>query len=418
MSIQFQPLFTIQLIHDYYNKHEKRCADFDIVPAEDCDLLMKKMQILYKNYKNKFLTVINASKNINETPPPNFKITPFLNFPDDLVFRYYLVLKNPHFQNFTSIALNRSGRFYFSNISNNNTIGNLALSNPFSSISQEKMYLPGNLVKGPDNNLYEAIRIGDGTPESKDHENPNYWQKVEADGSYVSGSDDVIITGSSFNYTLQTPASNITVKIFGLNKTDNDLPYDKLLETVVYNFTQSQSSIVINLSKYKPGKYRIVVNTEADTWIYLDPQAVKKNIFGVIEIHHFPKVPAPFKLLAPGNLIKIPEPVFTIWFKNRSVTWKYISQSGLDISVKKDDNNPPAFDFLPAIGLTVSSDKAIPLTETARKLKLTVNLGNGNANAEFKNLKNPEIENIVIEKEGNTGFYVSNMYVKPKRETS
>jgi hypothetical protein len=387
------------------------------VPAEDCDLLMKKMQILYKNYKNKFLTVINASKNVNETPPPNFKTTPFLNFPDVLVFRYYLILKNPHFLNFTSIALKQSSKFYFSNISNNNTIGNLALSNPFSPISPEKMYLPGNLVKGPDNNLYEAIRIGDGTGESKDHTNTSYWQKVLVDGSYVSGSDEVIITSSSFNYTLQTPAANITVKIFGLNKTDNDLPYDKLLETVVHNFTQSQSSIVINLSKYEPGKYRIVVNTETETWIYLDPQAVKKNIFGIIEIFHFPKVPAPFKLLAAGNLIKIPEPIFTIWFKNRSVAWKYISQSGLDISVK-EDNSSPTFNFFPATGLIVSSDQAIPLTETPKKLKMTVNLGNGNTNAEFKNLKNPEVENIVIEKEGNTGFYVSNMFVKPKRETS
>jgi hypothetical protein len=78
MSVQFQSLFTIQVLHDYYNKHDNKCIDFDIVPAEDCSLMMKNMQVLHKNYNNKLLTVINASKEINDTPPPDFKLTPFL----------------------------------------------------------------------------------------------------------------------------------------------------------------------------------------------------------------------------------------------------------------------------------------------------------------------------------------------------
>jgi len=413
MSIQFQPLFNIQLLHDYYNMHERRCVDFDIIPTEDCASLMKNIQILHKNYKDKFLTVINASKDINDEPPPTFKIKPFLNFPTDLVLRYYLVLKNPHFFNFTSIALNPSGKFYFSNISKNNAIGNLALSNPFLLFSSERKYLPGNLVKNNDK-LYEALRIGDNSAESKDFNNQNYWEEVTTDGSYATGNDEVILTGNSFRYTLQTPASNITVKIFGLNKTDNDLPYDKLLGTVVQNFNQNQQSVIVDLSRYTPGKYKIVVNTEAETWIYLDPQAAKQNIFGIIEIFHFPKVPAQYKLLAPGNLIRIPEPTFTIWFKNRSITWKYISQSGVNINVN-DETAPPKFNFIPASGLEVRSEHAIPLMEKPRILKLTANSGTG---IEIKNLKNPGIENIIIEKEGDTGFFVSNMYVKPKRENS
>jgi|GEM_PF-6063783 len=421
--IQFQPLFTIQLIHDYYTKHEKRCTDFDIVPTDECASLMKKMQILYKNHNNKFFTVVNANKTINEEPPPNFKITPFLNFPNDFVLRYYLVLKNPHFLNFTSIALPPSGKCYFSNISKNNTIGNLALSNPFLSFSPERKYSPGNLVTGADDELFEAIRISDDTSESKDLNNASYWHKVTADGSYASGSDEVKLTAGSFHYTLQTPANSITIKIFGLNKTDNELPYDKLLATVVQNYPQNQQSIVINLSKYTPGKYRIVVNTEAETWIYLDPEAVKKNIFGIIEIFHFPKVPAQFKLLGPGNMIKIPEPVYTIWFKSRSVIWKYISQGGVNISVKEESDPPiphflesAALNFIPASGLTVQSEKPISLAETPRLLSMTVNFGSGDIS--FQNLKNPEVENIVVEKEANTGFFVSNMYVKPKKETT
>src|SRR6187549_1994068 len=117
MSIQFQSLFTIQVLHDYYTRHENKCADFDIVPAEDGFLLMKNMQVLHKNYNNKLLTVINAIKEVNDTPPPDFKLLPFLDFTDGLVLRFYLVLKNTHFSNFTSIGLQADKkRLYFSNL--------------------------------------------------------------------------------------------------------------------------------------------------------------------------------------------------------------------------------------------------------------------------------------------------------------
>src|SRR5215216_4280529 len=121
MSIQFQSLFTIQIMHDYYDRHANRCEDFDIVPSEDCSSLMKNMVLLYKNHNNKLLTVINATKEANNAPPPDFKFSPFLDLRNELVLRYYMIARNPNFSNFTAIATGQSGRrgFYFSNLSKN-----------------------------------------------------------------------------------------------------------------------------------------------------------------------------------------------------------------------------------------------------------------------------------------------------------
>ena len=408
MSVQFQSLFTIQVLHDYYTKHENKCADFDIVAAEDCALLMKNMQVLNKNYNNKLLTVINASKEINDTPPPDFKLTPFLNFGKEMVFRFYLTLKNSHFSNFTAIAVKQGERkrFYFSNLSKNKVGSVLSLSNNILPQTLSKMYAPGNLVKGADNNFYEAVRLSDGTVASKDITNTNYWQKAAANNPYVNDNDEVTIAGSTYNYKLQTPASNIIIKIFGLNKTDINLPYDNLVETVEKTFTQNQETVSIDLSKKKPGKYKVVVNSEDDTWLYVDAAAIQQNVFGIIEIHHFEKVPVDFQLLTSIGHIKIPEPVFSIWFKNRSVTWKYVSQNG-DIGVTDSAAAPKI--FLPGSAAVVRSAQAIAITETPLA---TLTAKKTSTGRELKNLKNPEIEKLVFEQDGATGFFSSSMYVK------
>jgi hypothetical protein len=408
MSVQFQSLFSIQVLHDYYTRHDSKCSDFDIIPSEDCALLMKNMQVLHKNYNNKLLTVINASKELNDIPPPAFKLTPFLDFRKEMVFRFYLVLKNPHFSNFTAIALNQSWkkRLYLSNLSKNKSGTILSLSNNILPFTVSKIYSPGNLVKGPDDNFYEAVRISDATAASKDIANKDYWQKAIGNTPYVNENDEVIITGGNYNYTLQTPASNIIIKIFSLNKTDNNLPFDNLVETVEKTFSQNQQTVTVDFSKYKPGKYKLVVNNETDTWIYTDTNAAKQDIYGIIEVHHFEKVPVDFQLLTSGGHIKIPEPVFSIWFKNRSVTWRYISQNG-DIGITDAAATPEI--FIPNSGATVKSQEAIELTETPIATLTATKTATGK---KIKNLKNPEVEKLVFEQENDTGFFSANMYVK------
>lgn len=408
MSIQFQSLFTIQLTHDYYDRHEKKCLDFDILPSEDCALLMRNMRILYKNYNNRLLTVIEAIKDANNTPPPAFTLSPFLNFNNGMVFRYYLLLKNPYFSNFTAIALPVSARkrLYFSNLSKNASASTLALSNAVAPFNAGKVYGPGDLVKGTDNNFYEAIRLSDGTAASKDLTDFGYWQQAIANDPFVNSSDQVTVTGDYYTYRLQSPASRITIRIFGLNRSDSNLPYDSLIETIDKTFSQNQETVTIDFSKKKPGKYRVVVNSEEDTWIYVDPDAVRQNVYGIIEIHHFEKVPATFKVLTSDSLLKIPEPVFTIQFKNRAVVWKYISQTD-DISVA--DSAVPAQNFIPATGPVVTSEKAIGLTENPIT---TLTATRTSTTRQIKNLKNPDIEKLVFEQDGDTGFFAGNIYVK------
>lgn len=409
MSIQFQSLFTIQVLHDYYSNHEKRCADFDIVPTADCALEMKNLQMLHKNYNNKLLTVVNAEREINDTPPPDFKLFPFPGFVNNTVFRYYLLQKNVYFSNFTAMALKlgERKRFYFSNLSKNKAGSTLSLSNIVAPFTISKIYEPGSLVKGPDDKVYQAIRKSDGTLASKDLTDINYWQQAAETNPYVSSEDEVILTGGSYNYALQTPAANIIIKIFSIDKTNDSLPFDSLIETTEKIFPQPQETVTVDLSKRSPGKYKLVVNSEDPVWLYIDAIALRQNVLGIIEIHHFEKVPADFQLLTSLGHIKIPEPVFTIWFKNRLVIWKYISQNG-DIGVT--DSGVPALNFIPASGAIIKSEKAIALTEKPITTLTAARAAPGSGSV--KNLKNPDIEKLVFEREGDTGFFAGNMYVK------
>jgi hypothetical protein len=408
MSIQFQSLFTMQIKHDYYDLHDRRCNDFSIEPTSDCEMLMKNLRMLYKNYYNRFLTVITCTKEVNETPPPTFHLSPFIDVSNGLVLRYYLKLKNLNFSNFTSIALPLSDRkrFYFSNLSKNKIGTTLSLSNAIEPFTLSKMYSPGDLVKGPDGNFYEAIRLSDGTTDSKDITNSDYWKQALSNSPYVNGSDHVTLVESQYTYRLKIPSTNVITKIFALNKADNNLPYDILVETIEKAFSQTQETVAVDLSKKAPGKYRIVVNSEEDVWVYVDPLALRSNVFGIIEIHHFEKVPMDFRILTPFSHVIIPEPVFTIHFKNRSVIWKYISLNG-DIGVL--DSNVPPNNFIPSSGTLVKSEKAIALTESPVSTLTATRTGTGR---QIKNLKNPEIGKLSFEKEGETGFFSGNMFLK------
>jgi len=407
MGLQFQSLFTIQLLHDYYSKHAGRCVDFEMVPAEDCSRLMKNMRILHKDFGSRFFTVVEATKLVNENPPPVFNLFPFSDFDNGIVFRYYLLLKNLYFSNFTAISLQMSERkrFYFSNLSKNKTGDVLSLSNNISVFSTTKIYAPGELVKGPDNNFYEAVRTSDGTAASKDLANTKYWLQAPLARPYVNINDQVTLIGENLNYKLETPATHIISKIFALTKTNENLPYDSLIETVEQVFTQNQQTVTIDFSRIKPGRYKLIVNNEQEQWVYVDPAALRQNVFGVIEVHHLDKLPADFQLLE-NNHLKVPEPVFTIQFKNRSIFWKYISLNG-DISLA--DSSPSPQNFLPASGAIVTSEKPIAVSE---KPITTLTASKTGTDKQIKNLKNPEIEKLVFESDGTTGFYSGNMFIK------
>ena len=130
MSIQFKSLFTLQILHDYYNRHNNKCPDFNIVAADDCTERMKNMQVLHRNYGNKLLTVIAAEKLTETEPPPAVHYIPFLPFGTAFVLRYYIVLKNAHFSGFTSVGHNpfQKKRLYFSNLTKNKIGSTCALS--------------------------------------------------------------------------------------------------------------------------------------------------------------------------------------------------------------------------------------------------------------------------------------------------
>ncbi len=400
MASQFHSLFTLQVLHDYYNQHGLKCPDFDIVPTEDCVALMKNMQVLHKHFGNKLVTLVNASSDAK----------PFLDFTDGLTLRFYLRLNHPYFNNFTSVSIQAAAqkRFYFSNLSKHKVGTTLSLSNAIESFSNSKTYAAGDLVIGTDGHCYTAVSNSDDTSGSKDLNDVLYWQKASTDNPYVSKADEVTIVGSSYTYKLETASKNIAVQIFRLNKANSSLDYDVVVDAINKTFSENQETFVIDFSTISVGKYKVVVNGEPACWLYVDPSAERQNVYSILEIHHFEKLPVDFQLLDVTGKLKSPELLFTIWFKNRSVVWKYISQSG-KISVTDADPAPQIFEPILPDELIVQSKKSIPLTETPLT-KLT--LKKTTTGKTVKNLQNPQIEKLAFEKRGGTGYYVANMFIK------
>ncbi|MFT3681161.1 MAG: hypothetical protein QM791_12865 [Ferruginibacter sp.] len=408
MGIQFQSLFTLQVLHDYYSMHDNRCPDFSIIPSSDTMQQMTNQRMLHKNYSNKLFVVCGAEKIDNSNPPPASRQVPFVKLPAEMILRFYLVLNNKSFNNFTAVTPQEQRKvFYFSNLSKNKSGTVLSLSDSSPVFNATKLYLPGAIVKNADGDLFESVRISDGTPASKDLLDTDYWIQTPGNNPYVNVNSIISVTGGVYSYKLQTPAKDIDIKIFSLDRSGPDAVYSTVEKSVKRSYPQNQESIVVDFSAFRPGRYRLVVNGEPEVWIYVDPAVLRQSVFGIIEIHHYEKLPADFNLLEDNRYLKTPEQLFTVWFKNRSVIWKYTSQSGDAIGINDDSAAPQV--FVPASGTLVKSKKAIALKEEVNdKLKATVTA----SGREIKKLRNPDIDKLVFEKENDTGFFTSNIYIQ------
>jgi hypothetical protein len=406
MAIQFETLFSIKVLHDFYDRHESQCADFRIVPAPDCENLMKNARMLFRNSRHQLQTLISAEKKANTPPTPGFQTKPFIPMGKELVFRFYMLLYNPHFSKFTATGMNMSARkrYCFSNLSNNANGSTLSLSKAIAAHDTGKIYWPGDLVKATDGNLFEALRTSDGTAGATTLSDVKYWQQAGTNGLYANSQDEVVLCGEVFHYQLKTPDKNIDIKIFGLDKTSSAMPHNQLLKTVLQNFDADQQTVKLDLSGLATGKYRIVVNNEGDNWVYIDQEAVQQNAYGIIEIHQLAQLPIAFQLLTASGELAMPG--FTIHFKSRSVFWKYTSQNG-NIGVVDSAAAPIA--FVPASAATVQSERAIALRETP---VATLTASKAGSTKTQKNLGNPQPDKLVLEKDGNNSFYAANMHVK------
>ena len=120
-----------------------------------------------------------------------------------------------------------------------------------------------------------------------------------------------------------------------------------------------------------PGFWRMIDNNRyatADDMLPPDPSVALEingtNICGVIEIFNDVAVPANYKLLDTNKIFL--SPLYTIYFLNRSVRWKYFFRDA-DFKTITDTANNYTFN---TISPNVVSDVPIPLNDMSLKFKL------------------------------------------------
>ena len=107
--MNYQGLFELSIIHDYYNN--KVCPDLNIEPTPECRQILASHRLLVKKKVNGIQVIVP----VVETGKPWLELT------DDLVFTFLLKIKNPNFLDFTHInakftrAPNERYIYWFSN---------------------------------------------------------------------------------------------------------------------------------------------------------------------------------------------------------------------------------------------------------------------------------------------------------------
>jgi len=424
MITSYSKLFTIELLHEYFVN--RKCEGLQIIPAEDCKALAKKMGILFRNGGNELLAFIRDNENngpfINTDKNEFFK-----QFYGNTVFRFYVTMVNEQFLNYTNIeSVNgRKKKFYFTNLSQNAANGQFYLTAPIKDFVTGATYLPGEFAKDPvSGNVFEALKkqvvkkknqLTDEqlwTPKGLLHltkkvedfktgslyqagdlvkktSSDNVYESLKRhsagnkteldDGSlwmprgegqlqYVSNDDLVEYSNGNYHFEVTEPVKKAAVSFLGFNYNPGKPAYDQQVgETQTLNFKDAVNSININLSTLAAGRYAIKINKETRL-VYYDPQ-MPGGALGVIEIfNHLPEKDE-FSLLA--NKEKFRDMHYQVQFATRSVLWKYIRKDSKASSIIDTGDTGYVFNLN---GEAFVSETPIPLSQTVLKtLKLDFN---------------------------------------------
>lgn len=435
-------LFSISLQHEYFQN--RQCTDFDLLPTADCLAHLKKMNIRWRCFENRFLAFIEE----NGRHEPVLNTATVKYFRKDwgkTVLRFYLKLKNPLFLNYTNLdpAYSRSKKFYFSNTAKNHGNGTLYLSAPVPPFAHDKTYVPGNLVKdtrtgrvyealkkgtskkkaeltdtglwapkgllnqgytiadykagkaypagdlvkAPSGDLFEAVRKHTGGGE-KDLDDPSLWHPREQGQLQYATGEDLITWSSSrqFQFPLSEPVKKADISVLGYNYNASAPAYDvpaRAVETSL--FETPVTSIPVNLSGLPPGRYVLKVNKETIP-VYYDPAVDFNTTLGVIDIYsHLPGTDE-YAFLTGEEQIR--SAAYQVLFPARRVLWKYIRKDGKADKITDTGDTGYAFTLK---GDEFVSSIPMPLSESPLK---TLRLDFNTADFRLFPLPNPPVERL------------------------
>jgi hypothetical protein len=325
MKSLYKVLFTIELLHDYYNG--AACHDLEVVASSKTVEVLKNGNMLCRQFGNRLVVLIKA----HDTGKPVVDLA-------SEKFVFYVKLKDRRFMTVTNVDQLRfhTHRFYFSNLTDNNSAGVLNLSSPIHAYDRLQRYVPGQLVNNADH-IFECIKATSGS----DTSDTSVWL-AKGKIQYATGQDMLRLIGRIGNFAVDSEASAFDIKIYGVNPDNNQ--YDRLVQedTIIADKTEKTKQLQVNMLNLLGGRYFVKINGQPIT-IYVDDVAVHHKIVGVVEIFSLPGVASSFALLDEEGYIK--ELTYTIRFLNRRAFWKYLTPKNSVKNLRVPGSSPAIYPF-------------------------------------------------------------------------
>lgn len=370
MSTRYKIVFSIELLCEFYR--DEKCQDFEIIPDSLTSKKLKDHKMIYRLVGNMLfvLAKVDTDDTIFHQIAPDNRLV------------FYMKLINPGFTNISNINLEEiaSKKFYFSNLSANESNNRLFLSQPVGTYSNSTSYLPGDMVSSGAQ-VFENIKASTGN-----NTGINEFWALKGDDHYATPLDMISVIPGLNNFRVSTPATSFDIHVFGFNtlsgNLDKEIPLKKPILTVG---SEAKNEIQIDLRHLLSGKYRITINGE-EFLVYLDTQAAFSNTFSIIEIYTHLDASNSYSFY--DNQGKVKDKIvggtpqwlnYTIYFSNRRAFWKYVSTRNSVVSIT-DSTNTYSFERNPALPDPpefFESETPIPLTEAPRLLDIEIPLSTG-----------------------------------------
>src|SRR5258708_4239428 len=192
MLISYKTLFSIELLHEYFNKDV--FSDCTILPTNDTRQYFTGDNLLQRFFTNRFYVLIKDNNG-----------KPFSPIAPDRVYRFYIHCDNANFFNYTNLdqRIGKGNFLYFSNLVNNKVGTDLNLTAPIAPYNSATTYQIEDFIKDPNparNDIYEAVQQGSGHALN----DLSFWLP-RATQHFVSSADVTRQSSNIFRYSFSSP---------------------------------------------------------------------------------------------------------------------------------------------------------------------------------------------------------------------
>lgn len=366
----YQTFFAIELLHGYFADAKSR--GLRIAPTEDCLRLLRSHRLTFRQVGSRAYILGWLDEDM----------VPVVSIDPTTVFRFYLIVEDPAFHQFTTLPFDPADtrRFYFSNLSENSVASSKYLSAPVPAFSTSANYSPGDLVSSG-GNVFEATRTVTAAPGNTTTDTTRWTKR----GTVQAPTSTDLLAFGSTNRVIQIPAAvtNTTVEVFGLDRDSNEFDLPVLSVPMVFNPATNQ--IPIPLGKLPAGKYRVRVSG-TEEFFYQDPGLRPGAVLGIVEIfNHLAGADSHALLKADG---KVKGTIFSIHFLNPLLLWRYVARTS---AVKKIHDQSGTFEFDDSVPQQFLSKTPIGMREEAYDQIAMDYKPAGQAQTTYTKIKNPSL---------------------------